>query len=456
MSSVAFQSFGTLATFRVAFPLMLVALSSNMMMFFGRMVLAKYDIHAMNAAASTVLICNIFQIAGLSITAMAEVFVGQNNGAENLKRVPNAVWQMIWFSLALPVVFVPTAVWGGEFLIANKFQELGLGYFQITMLGGFLVPLLGALASFFVGTGKTIPLILSAVIANITNAYLNIILVFGVDGLIPPMGANGAAIATVVALGVQVLFLAGSFVNHSNHSIYNTRRPTFDKWQMFECLKVGLPNALSRTIEIAGWATIVAYLSTIDDRYVTVQTLCHSLIIMFMFAVEGLSKGVTAIVSNAIGQGAYWAINTIVKSAGNILSVILVGLWFVLWYAPETTILKVMNQAQFVDPELIHYVTLAFKGLWVYFAFNGLSLIIWGVLTAGGDTRFIMWSNTISTWAFAVVPTYLWVSNFPATPAVPYQYIAPVYGFLGFVIVAMRFYSKSWLKLNLSQGGSEV
>lgn len=84
------------------------------------------------------------------------------------------------------------------------------------MLGGFLVPLLGALASFFVGTGKTAPLIASAIIANITNAYLNITLVFGVDGLIPPMGANGAAIATVAALGAQVLFLATIFVSQSN------------------------------------------------------------------------------------------------------------------------------------------------------------------------------------------------------------------------------------------------
>ncbi|MBH1989781.1 MAG: hypothetical protein I8H80_01220 [Alphaproteobacteria bacterium] len=451
MSSITFQSFGTLATFRVAFPLMLVALSSNMMLFFGRMVLAKYDVSVMNAAASTVLVCNIFQVAGLSITAMAEIFVGQNNGAENFKQAPNAVWQMIWFSCALLFVFVPIAVCGGEFFIASKFQALGLGYFQITMLGGFLVPLLGALASFFVGTGKTTPLIISAIIANITNAYLNITLVFGVGGLISPLGANGAAIATVAALGVQVLFLFLIFVSRSNDAIFKTRRPTFDKKQMLECLRVGLPNAFSRMIEIAGWATIVAYLSTIDESYVTVQTLCHSLIIMFIFAVEGLSKGITAIVSNAIGQGAYWAINTVVKSAGNILIVILAALWFVLWYAPEATILKVMNQAQFVDPELIRHVTLAFKGLWVYFAFNGLSLIIWGVLTAGGDTKFIMWSNTLSTWMFAVIPTYVWVSSFPATPAVPYQYIAPVYGFLGFVIVAIRFYSQNWLKLNLNK-----
>lgn len=451
MSSGSFQSFGTLATFRVAFPLMLVALSSNMMLFFGRMVLAKYDVSVMNAAASTALICSVFQIAGLSITAMAEIFVGQNNGAGNFKQAPNAVWQMIWFSFALLFVFVPIAIWGGSFFIVSRFQTLGLGYFQITMIGGFLVPLLGAFASFFVGTGKTTPLIVSAVIANIINVYLNITLVFGVDGLIPPLGARGAALATVVALGAQVLFLAVIFINDSTHSMFNTRRPTFDKRQMLECLRIGFPNAVGRMIEIAGWATIVAFLSTIDERYVTVQTLCHSLIIMFMFAIEGLSKGVTAIVSNAIGQGAYGAINMVVKSAGNILIVILAGLWFVLWDAPESTILKVMNQAQFVDLDLIRYVTLAFKGLWVYFAFNGLGLIMWGVLTAGGDTKFIMWSNAISTWMFAVIPTYVWVSNFPATPAIPYQYIAPVYGFLGFVIIAIRFYSKRWLKINLSK-----
>jgi MATE family multidrug resistance protein len=453
MSSKAFQSFGTLAVFRVAFPLMLVALTSNMMLFFGRMVLAKYDIHAMNAATSTMLICNVFQIAGLSITTMAEIFVGQHNGAGNLKQVPNAVWQMIWISLAMTIIFVPIALLGGEFLVADKFKALGMGYFQITMLSGFLIPLLGALASFFIGTGQVAPLIVSAVFANIVNAGLNIALVFGVENLVPPMGVNGAAIATVIALSGQVLFLFLVFTNDMNHSIFGTRRATFDKLKMIKCFKIGFPNALGRMIEIAGWATLFAYLSTVSESYVTVQTLCHSLIIMFMFTVEGLSKGVTAIVSNVIGQGDLKAINKIVRSSGNILFVILIVLWGVLWYAPEATILKIMNEAQFVDVELKRYVTLALKGLWIYFAFNGLSLIIWGVLTAGGDTKFIMWSNTLSTWLFAVIPTYIWVAYFPATPAIPYLYIAPVYGFLGFIIVAIRFYQKKWLKLDLTNEG---
>jgi MATE family multidrug resistance protein len=99
MSLKLFTSINTRSVFRIAFPLMLASLSSNMMLFFGRFVLAKYDMDAMNAAASTVLVCNVFQIAGLSITTIAEIFVGQHNGAGQFARVPNSVWQMIWFSL---------------------------------------------------------------------------------------------------------------------------------------------------------------------------------------------------------------------------------------------------------------------------------------------------------------------------------------------------------------------
>lgn len=454
MSSSVFKSFNTYAAFRISFPLMLSALSSNMMLFFGRFVLAKYDMDAMNAAASTILVCNIFQIAGLSITTIAEVFVGQHNGAGNLNRVSNAVWQMIWFSLILIFIFIPIALWGGEYLIAKKFRILGLPYFQITMLFGFLVPLLGALTSFFVGTGNTMPLIISAVIANMVNGFLNITLVFGWGALISPMGVNGAAVATGIALFLQVLFLFAVFWSPFNNGKYKTRLLHFDIFQMLQCLKIGAPNALGRILEIAGWATLVAYLSTKGDSYITVQTLCHSLIIMFMFTVEGLSKGVTAMVANAIGQGALRSVNQIVRSAANVLIIILIILWIVLWYAPEETLLKLMNQTQFLDRDLIQQVSLAFKGLWVYFAFNGLGLIIWGVLTAGGDTKFIMWTNTLSTWFFAVIPIYIWVAYFPSTAAAPFQYVAPIYGALGFLIVAVRFYNQQWLKVNVKMAQS--
>lgn len=352
------------------------------------------------------------------------------------------------------MVFLPVALWGGEFLVVEQFKPLGLSYFKITMLFGFLVPLMGALASFFVGTGNTLPLIVSAVIGNGVNALLNIILVFGWRDL-SAMGASGAAIATGIAMLVQNIFLVWCFLNQTNHDRFQTRIPTLDIKQLIACLKIGTPSALSRMVEIAGWASIVAYLSTVGEDYITLQTLCHSLIILFMFTVEGLSKGVTAMTANVIGQGALHLIPTIVRSAATILILILIGLWVVLWHAPELTILKLMNQAQFIDPHLIHQVSLAFKGLWIYFAFNGLALIIWGVLIAGGDTRFIMWTNTLTTWLFAVIPTYVWVAYFSSTAAIPFQYIAPIYGALGFSIVTIRlYYRKSWLKINLGQSAA--
>lgn len=451
MSSSLFQSFNTVTAIRITLPLMLTALSSNLMVFLGRFVLAKYDMNAMNAVASTILVSNAFQIAGLSITTIAEIFVGQYNGAQQYIGVPNAVWQMIFFSLILIGLFLPLSFIGGQYLIPAQFQILGIPYFRITMTFGFLVPMLGALASFFVGTGQTKPLIISSIIANSINIVLSVILVFGYQNFIPVMGANGAAYATGIALLVQVLFLFIVFINPQNHQKFRTRQLKIDIIQMLACFKLGTPNALSRMIEIAGWVIVVSYLSTVGNDYITVQTICHSLVIMFMFSIEGLSKGVTAMVSNAIGQNAMNEIVKIVRSAVSVLMMILGILWGILWYAPEFTILKLMNHAQFINPGLIWQVRLALKGLWIYFLFNGLSLVIWGVLIAGGDTKFIMWINAITTWAFAVIPTYIWVAYFPSTAAVPFQYIAPMYSFLSFIIVARRFYHRKWLKFNINQ-----
>lgn len=450
MASTKFKLFNVASALRISFPLMLAALSGNMMLFLGRFVLGKYDILAMNAASSTILVCNVFQIAGLSITTIAEIFVGQFNGARQWNKVASPVWQMLIFALMLNVIFIPVAFWGGDYLIADRFQALGMPYFKINMMFGFLVPVLGGLVSFFVGTGNTAPLVISAVIANIINAVLNLLLVFGYEGSIPAMGTAGAAVATSAALFVQVLFLFCAFLSTENHKQYFTRQFVFDLKQMMMCIRIGLPTAVSRMLEIAGWAAIVAYLATVSEDYVTVQTLCHSLILMFMCTVEGLSKGVTAMVSNAIGQGHLNAVEKIVKSAGIILIIILGCLWLVLWYAPESTILRLMNQTQFIDQVLLQQVSLAFKGLWIYFAFNGLSNIIWGVLTAGGDTRFIMWTNTLTTWLFAVIPTYVWVAHFASTAAIPYQVIAPIYAFLSFIIVALRFSSNRWLRINIA------
>jgi len=91
----------------ISYPLILSILSVNMMLFFDRLILARYNTGAMNAAVLAWLIFSIFQLGTIGIASIAEVFVGQYNGAKKLNKMGEPVWQMIWFSLMTGFIFIP-------------------------------------------------------------------------------------------------------------------------------------------------------------------------------------------------------------------------------------------------------------------------------------------------------------------------------------------------------------
>ena len=134
---------------RIAVPMMAMALSTNLMYFCDRFFLAQYSLESMNAVAATSLLCATFQFVAIGIAAIAEVFVGQYNGAGSLHKIGNAVWQMLWFSALAQLFFIPMAFLGEQVVIADEVRIHGLGYYKITMFFGGLPAASAALAAFF-------------------------------------------------------------------------------------------------------------------------------------------------------------------------------------------------------------------------------------------------------------------------------------------------------------------
>src|SRR5215467_289720 len=134
----------------ISFPLILSILSINLMTFVDRLMLSKYGIQAMNAAVVADLVFNIFQFGVLGIASISEVFVGQFNGAKKYRRMGEVVWQMVWFSLATVIFFVPMSLFAGPYLIPQaEYIADGVPFFKWIMIFGPFFPLHAALASFF-------------------------------------------------------------------------------------------------------------------------------------------------------------------------------------------------------------------------------------------------------------------------------------------------------------------
>ncbi len=431
----------------ISLPMMLTALSGTLMIFADRVILAQYSVNAMNAAVSAGIIVGVLQFAGVHITSIAQVFAGEHYGAKRFEKVAEPVWQMIWFSLATSVIFLPLAFYGAELLLPNRFEEYSLPYFKWLMAFAPVLLLITALTAFYVCRGKTTLIMVSALISNVLNVGLDIILVFGITDLIPEMGTAGAAIATVISQVFQALLLFVVFIAPSNQAKFKTwsYRPNFKVIQ--QCFNVGYPNGLGHMTEIGAIAIIVYLMTVVSTTHATVLSVTLSTFVLFTFFHLGLQRGIITVASNLMGAN---KLNLIPKLVSSSLVVYL-------GFAALLTVPLIIYPSPIIDVFLTEDVFPAasleqVKGLtrtaliWLWFAIvsDSMKWGFMGILTVGKDTKFIMVANAVSIWIFGVLPIYLFVVVWKASAHYTMLMIALTL-LVNFGIFFARYKSGKWL-----------
>lgn len=424
----------------ISYPLILTALSTNLMLVIDRLILAHYSTESMNAAVTAGVICAIFQFSTFAIASIAEVFVGQLNGAKQTHRLGEPVWQMIWFSLMTVFIFWPLALFCSALLIPAQYELEGIPYFQWIMFFGPFNPLIAALSAFFIGQGKTKLVAFAAVISNIFNVILGIILVFGVKSVLEPMGTTGAAIATCCSMVVQAGLLFIVFLNKKNRQFKGATRFAFQPTLFLNCLKISIPNALAHKIELTAWALLFDMMATMSSIHVTVAAIAQSVFILFAFLTEGLSVAITGIVANFLGskQSAL-----IVKTFYSALK--LHGMFLLVLTIPLIFYTNLITYAFLPHPtaELYTYIQYALLAIWIFFLFDGIVWILAGILTAAGDTNYMLLMTAANVVFIVLIPTYIFIILLKGSPVTVWK-IMPLYGAIHFLCYYLRYKSNRW------------
>jgi MATE family multidrug resistance protein len=81
--------------------------------------------------------------------------------------------------------------------------------------------------------------------------------------------------------------------------------------------------------------------------------------------------------------------------------------------------------------------------------FEGIRMIYAGILTAAGDTNFLMWIGSLSIWVMMLLPVYLFVVKTGGTIEQAVSIVA-FYNFLASVIYGIRFYAGKWQTIKIS------
>lgn len=431
---------------KITLPLILNAIIMNLMFVVDRIILTSYSLDSMNAAALGGSFGVIALFCGIGVTQTASVFVGQYNGMKEYRKIGQPIWQMIYFSLILMFVFIPAGMFCDNFgLFPEVYQNEGVAYLRPLLSFGWLPALSSSFVSFFVGRGKILPVVLVFLGGNVLNAILDYAFVFGVNGILPAMGAAGAAYSTLIGEIFFILCFSIIFFKREYRKKFGTMEYKFVPKLMLDCIKVGLPVSMGKVASQVGWLAMMYCFARASQDLATCESFAVLIWMLFIVFADGCGRALTVLGANLIGKNQKKPIENLLKlflKFNCVLSAIF-AIPLVMYQSP------ILHLTVNVNGELAHLnneLSFLMISMWVILFLDGVYYFVCGVLNAGGDTKFPMILETASLWIGAVLPTFILYCTGCLTSIRPTYVLIPITQLFNVIVIYFRYRKKHWFQ----------
>ncbi len=396
----------------ISLPLVASMGSITLMQFTDRIFLANYSVDAI-AAALPGGIASFTSISFfMGVAAYTNTFVAQYSGAGAPDRVGAALWQGIYFALVSAVLLASMVFAAGPLfdLVGHSphIRELEVRYFSILTLGAGLVVLGAAMAAFFTGRGLTRVVMVVHMAGAAVNIPLDYCLINGA-GPFPELGIAGAALATVTAYVLVVVFLGLLIFARANRKLFGTwPRKAFDRDLFGRLMRYGAPSGVQFFLEIFAIAFFVQMLGRLGDLELAVSNIVLSIETLSFLPMVGFHIGNATLVGQAIGRGRPRDGEYATRSALHITLVYMSCVAALFVGAPEF-LLGLFKAGHHTSAEFTEIMRLGvplMRFVALYCFFDALNLVFSGALKGAGDTRFIMWTIGSLSLGVMIIPVY--------------------------------------------------
>jgi MATE family multidrug resistance protein len=429
---------------KASLPMALSLLSGTFLYLLDRFLLAHYSektgFVSLNAAAFGHQYADLFYLPIMAFATMSEVFVGQYNGAKQRSKTSLPVFQMSLFLLVFWAVVFPLSLPFASKILPPALHAEGIPYFLINMLMLPFQIVFATCSAFFIGTRRPTIILMSVFFSLCINAVLDIFLIFGI-GSIPPMGATGAALASLIASASSCGILLAFFLNKYNSHNYETRRVRFDLDVLKKNILLGLPYAICEVVEMATWLLCLWTLSNISMDFVTVHNASVALWVFFTFMLEGVQKGVVALSSNCLGANQDQFMSRLIRSSAKLALFCIIFSGIPLILLPEQTIQMGFG---IKDPFLMAKLREVLIIFWLELPLVLMvNCCLAGILTSGGDTKFIM-GTKMTTFLFCFIIPLLLLLHYNLLEVKSCWIMSFVQGAFSGIVLLYRYRSKKW------------
>ena len=297
----------------MAIPALIAGISEPILSLTDTAIVGNVDINATEALAAvgivTTFLSMLIWVFGQTRSAISSI-ISQYLGANKLNEVKSLPGQAIVIILAISL-FIIFTTWPISNHIFKLYNASGLildycvTYYNIRIFGFpftlFTIAVFGA----FRGLQNTFYPMIIAAIGTITNIILDVVLVYGIEGVIPAMHIKGAAYASVIAQLVMAV-VAAVYLLKKTPIPLKVKLPFNKEIKRFTVMVLNLfirTIALNVTLYFAS-----AFATSYGAEYIAAYTIAINIWFFGAFLIDGYASAGNILSGKLLGAKRYDAL----------------------------------------------------------------------------------------------------------------------------------------------------
>ncbi len=275
-------------------------------------------------------------ILGQTRSAISAI-ISQYLGAGKLAEVKTLPAQAIFLNIGLSILILLSTI----FIVEEIFQLLNatgkilqycISYYSIRVWGFPLTLFVFAVMGIFRGLQNTFWPMVIAITGAVLNVILDVILVYGIDGIVEPLYLDGAAYASLIAQAVMAIMAFVLLLTKTDMSL-KLKLPIHPELGRLVVMSLNLfvrAIALNTALILA-----VREATALGDAYIGAHTIAINIWLFSAFFIDGYGAAGNIIGGRLLGAKDYnglWYLAKKITQYGLWVSLVLMALGFVFYY----------------------------------------------------------------------------------------------------------------------------
>ena len=398
--------------YRTLFSMMIVVALQNLVAYSVNMadkiMLGGYDQNALSGAATVNQIFFMVQQVALAISNSLVVLASQYWGEKRVEPIRTITGIALKLGLICSIIIIAVCVFIPRpllmlFTTDEQIIDEGLGYLSLIQWTFILFIMTNILMAALRSVETVKISFYTSVVSLLVNVGINYVLIFGHFGF-PEMGVRGAAVGTLVARILEFIIVVFYLLKidkklHLFSGGLFKKNPGLRK----DYTKVTVPVMLSQVlwgVSVPMQTAILGHLSADAIAANSVATTFYQYLKVIVIAMSSTSS---VMIGNAIGRGNMDRIKSDARTLAviNVLIGLVLGIVLFLLRYPLLSMYKLSDTATDLAINLIAIMSIVMVGM------SYQMPVSYGIIQGGGDAKFNMAMNMISTWVIVMPLSFM-------------------------------------------------